>query len=58
MTQVATFKLRCVGCQTIEHRPAADCRGEDPPFCTKCFMPMVLLEVTIKEPKKGKAKTK
>jgi hypothetical protein len=56
MTQQATFKLKCVGCGTIEKRPAADCRGEDPPFCNKCFMPMVLMEVVIKNETRKKAK--
>lgn len=57
MTQVATFKLKCVGCGTIESRPAAECRDEFGPMCNKCYMPMVLLEVTIKnksERKKAK----
>lgn len=55
MSQVATFKLKCVGCQTIEKRPADECK--EMPFCNKCFMPMVLVEVTIKnkaERKKAK----
>lgn len=54
MTQEATFKLRCVGCQIIQHRPAAECK--EMPFCKKCFMPMVLVEVTIKNPTRKKAK--
>lgn len=53
MGQVAAFKLKCVGCAMVETRPAADCTEQ--PFCNKCFMPMVLLEVSIRE-KKEKAK--
>jgi rRNA maturation endonuclease Nob1 len=44
--QIATFKLRCVGCGIKEDRPAEECR--EMPFCKKCFMPMVLLAVTVK----------
>lgn len=46
MSQTATFKLRCVGCQTIETRPAHDCHEQ--PFCNRCYMPMVLEEVSVK----------
>lgn len=49
MTQTATFKLRCVGCKAIEHRPASECR--EMPFCEKCSMPMVLEEVSVKNGK-------
>ena len=57
MTQVATFKLKCVGCGTIESRPAAECRDEFGPICNKCYMPMILVEVAIKnETKRKKAK--
>jgi hypothetical protein len=41
----ATFKLKCVGCGTIEKRLAAECREQ--PYCKKCFMPMVLEEVKV-----------
>lgn len=54
MTQVATFTLKCVGCNKVEDRPAAGCR--EMPFCNDCFMPMVLQEVSIwpgKERAKG-----
>ena len=54
MTQQVAFKLKCVGCGAIEKRPAADCRGEDPPFCSKCFMPMVLMAIKNETRKKAK----
>ena len=38
--KVPTFTLKCVGCKTVENRPAAECR--EMPFCTKCYMPMLL----------------
>jgi hypothetical protein len=44
----AKFKLRCVGCCMVEERDADDCREQ--PFCNKCYMPMVLEKVTVKEP--------
>ena len=40
---VPTFTLKCVGCSMTEDRPAAECREQ--PFCTKCYMPMVLDKV-------------
>lgn len=49
--QEAVFKLRCVMGHK-ETRPAQDCKGEDPPMCKTCYMPMVLEEVKI-----GKRKT-
>ena len=56
MSQVATFKLKCVQCQTVETRPAGDCVEQ--PFCNKpgCYGLMVLVEVSIREEKKGKRK--
>lgn len=44
-TQVASFKLICVGCRDKETRPASECTEQ--PYCKKCFLPMVLDEVTI-----------
>jgi len=41
--KVPTFTLKCVGCNIKEDRPAAECREQ--PFCTKCYMPMVLEKV-------------
>lgn len=43
--EVATFKLKCVGCGGVESRPASECR--EMPFCNKCYMPMTLEEVTV-----------
>jgi rRNA maturation endonuclease Nob1 len=43
---VVTFKLKCVGCGTIEDRPAAECREMQ--FCNKCNLPMLLEEVSIR----------
>ena len=40
------FKLKCVGCETVEERPAEECLEQ--PFCLKCYMPMMLIEVNIK----------
>ena len=42
-----TFVLRCVGCHTLEERPAEQCI--EMPFCKKCYMPMVLEEVIARE---------
>jgi hypothetical protein len=41
----ATFKLKCVGCQKTELRPAADCVEQ--PYCS-CGMPMVLQSVDVR----------
>jgi hypothetical protein len=46
--QAATFKLKCVGCHTVETRPAAECQEQ--PFCKKCFLPMTLEEVAMVNP--------
>jgi len=46
MAQAATFKLQCVSCKTVEDRPASECK--EMPFCDHCFMPMVLIEVEVK----------
>lgn len=44
--QNANFHLRCVKGHP-DVRPAEACRGEDPPMCKVCFMPMFLEEVRI-----------
>lgn len=53
MTQQTTFTLKCVGCGKKDNRPASECT--EMPFCDKCYMPMVLEKVSIKQGgKRGK----
>jgi hypothetical protein len=42
---VTMFKLKCVSCGEIEIRPATEC--VEMPFCTKCYTPMTLEEVSL-----------
>ena len=46
----ATFKLKCLLCGKKESRPAEDCRGEAP-VCSKCYGPMLLITVSVKNAK-------
>jgi hypothetical protein len=43
----AAFKLKCVGCKVVETRQAEDCQEQ--PYCNKCYMPMVLVEVLVEK---------
>ena len=43
----AVFVVKCVGCNTIEKRPAEEC--SEMQFCNKCGLPMLLEKVIIKE---------
>lgn len=42
----ATFTLKCPLCGNVEKRNAEDCKGDDPPACSKCFAPMFLKSVS------------
>lgn len=43
----ATFKLVCVSCGAKDERPAEKCKEQ--PFCEKCYSPMILDCVTVKQ---------
>ena len=52
----AKFKLKCVGCGTVEIRDAEQCKEQ--PFCDKCYMPMTLESVEVREagPARGRGR--
>lgn len=49
-----TFKLKCVGCQMVEQRPASEIERDDVPYCKKCLMPMTVQSVTTKNERKAR----
>lgn len=49
-----TFKLKCVGCQMVEDRPATEIERDDVPYCKKCYMPMTVQSVIYHQGKKPK----
>ena len=52
------FRLKCVGCGVVENRDAEKCKGDLPPFCDKCYMPMIVEHVSVDLAHKPKRKRK
>ena len=49
-----TFKLECVGCRMKEERPAEKMERDDVPYCSKCYMPMIVKSVIYHSGRKPK----